>query len=105
MKVDSSNLLELRSQIISRNAELQGVNKPSPADGGGFGNVLTEALDSVKAVQAESSRAVEAFERGESHDVAGMMLARQKSSLAFQATLQVRNKVLSAYKDVMNMPV
>jgi flagellar hook-basal body complex protein FliE len=34
-----------------------------------------------------------------------MMLARQKSSLAFQATLQVRNKLLSAYKDIMNMPV
>jgi flagellar hook-basal body complex protein FliE len=33
------------------------------------------------------------------------MLARQESSIAFEATLQVRNKVLSAYKDIMSMPV
>ena len=105
MKVVSSNLLELRSQIISRNAELQGVKKPSEAAGAGFGNALTQAIDSVKVTQAEAAQATDAFERGDSQDVAGMMLARQKSSLAFQATLQVRNKVLSAYKDVMNMPV
>ncbi len=37
--------------------------------------------------------------------VASVMLAKQKASMGFEATLQVRNKLLSAYKDIMSMPV
>ncbi|KFL48993.1 flagellar hook-basal body protein FliE [Sphingobium sp. ba1] len=46
-----------------------------------------------------------AYERGEEVDIAKVMLARQESSIAFEATLQVRNRLLSAYKDIMSMPV
>jgi flagellar hook-basal body complex protein FliE len=45
------------------------------------------------------------YERGETTDIAAVMLAREKASVGFQATLQVRNKLLSAYKDIMSMPV
>jgi flagellar hook-basal body complex protein FliE len=47
----------------------------------------------------------QAFEAGEEVDVTKVMLAREKASLAFEATLQVRNKLLSAYKDIVSMPV
>jgi flagellar hook-basal body complex protein FliE len=103
VKIDPSKLLEIRAEILSRNAALAGVKEPSPT--ASFGGVLTQAVREVASTQADASAATNAFERGETHDVAGMMLARQKSSLAFQATLQVRNKLLSAYKDIMNMPV
>ena len=46
-----------------------------------------------------------AYERGETTDIAAVMLARQRASLGFEATLQVRNRLLSAYKDIMSMPV
>jgi flagellar hook-basal body complex protein FliE len=46
-----------------------------------------------------------AFERGEDVPLTDVVLSMQKSSLAFEATLQVRNKVLKAYEDIMNMPV
>jgi flagellar hook-basal body complex protein FliE len=55
--------------------------------------------------QEESGRITKAFEVGEEVDVTKVMLAREKSSLAFEATLQVRNKLLSAYKDIVSMPV
>ena len=45
------------------------------------------------------------YERGETIDIAKVMLARQQASVSFEATLQVRNKLLSAYKDIMSMPV
>jgi flagellar hook-basal body complex protein FliE len=45
------------------------------------------------------------YERGDTHDIVGVMIERQKASLGFEATLQVRNKLLSAYRDIMNMPV
>ena len=48
---------------------------------------------------------VESYERGETVDIAKVMLARQQASVGFEATLQVRNKLLSAYKDIMSMPV
>ena len=46
-----------------------------------------------------------AYERGEEIPLTDVVLAMQKSSLAFEATLQVRNKVLKAYEDIFNMPV
>ena len=46
-----------------------------------------------------------AYERGEVTDIAKVMLARQESSVAFEATLQVRNKLLSAYQEIMRMGV
>ncbi|MHB9880206.1 flagellar hook-basal body complex protein FliE [Pacificimonas sp. ICDLI1SI03] len=103
MKVDHSKLIEMRAEILARSAEFGAAKKPSGSEG--FGGIMSQAVDQVASMQSEAGKATDAFERGESQDIAGMMLARQKSSLAFQATLQVRNKVLSAYKDVMNMPV
>ena len=47
----------------------------------------------------------ESYERGETTDIAAVMLQREQASVGFQATLQVRNKLLSAYKDIMSMPV
>ena len=45
------------------------------------------------------------FELGIENDLTKVMIQKQLSSLGFQMTLNVRNKVLSAYKDIMNMPV
>ena len=103
MTIDTSKILQIRAQILERNAALSSAKKP--AEEGAFGNLLTQAVDGVTKAQAESAELSIAVQRGESMDVAAMMLARQKSSLSFQATLQVRNKLLSAYKDIMNMPV
>jgi flagellar hook-basal body complex protein FliE len=70
-----------------------------------FGAQMKEALGQVAKAQEESGRITKAFEVGEEVDVTKVMLAREKSSLAFEATLQVRNKLLSAYKDIVSMPV
>jgi flagellar hook-basal body complex protein FliE len=47
----------------------------------------------------------EAYDRGENVPLTDVVLSMQKSSLAFEATLQVRNKVMKAYEEIMNMPV
>ena len=72
---------------------------------GGFGQALNSALSQVNEMQARSSAVTEAYERGETTDIASVMLARQQASIGFEATMQVRNKLLSAYRDIMNMPV
>ena len=110
-------IIALRQQIIERNQLLQqlheakgaeqtgGVSAPTQPAGGGFADSLKSALDGVNATQSRASELSEAYERGEVTDIAKVMLARQESSVAFEATLQVRNKLLSAYQDIMRMGV
>ena len=74
-----------------------------PADG--FAGALHQALDGVNASQEKAASLSAGYERGEVTDIAKVMLARQEAGVAFEATLQVRNKLLSAYQDIMRMGV
>lgn len=71
-----------------------------------FGDLMTQAVNKVNDVQKTSSAMAEAYERGVAGvDITDVMVASQKASVAFQATVQVRNKLIDAYRDVMNMPI
>ena len=74
-------------------------------DQGRFGNFVTDALNEVNATAQESKVLKEAYERGEDVPLTDVVLSMQKASIGFEATLQVRNKLLRAYEDIMNMPV
>ena len=104
-------VMQLRQQILERNAALSRANDaPAAAPTGqtrpsSFASTFEDALKSVNQSQAQASELSAAYERGETVDIAKVMLARQQASVGFEATLQVRNKLLSAYKDIMSMPV
>jgi flagellar hook-basal body complex protein FliE len=107
-------VMALRQQILERNTALARANSaPSaptpveskPAGGPSFADTMSTALEKVNAGQQKASALTEQYERGETIDIAKVMLARQEASVGFEATLQVRNKILSAYKDIMSMPV
>tara|TARA_A100001391_G_C5057754_1_gene275184 strand:+ start:343 stop:705 length:363 start_codon:yes stop_codon:yes gene_type:complete len=105
-------IIALRQQIIERSKVLQDVHQPkteAPTEAASstpsFGDSLRSALDNVNAVQAESGRMTAAYERGEETDIAKVMLARQEAGVAFEATLQVRNKLLAAYQETMRMGI
>ena len=71
-----------------------------------FADLLSNAIGTVNEMQLESRNAQKAFEMGDkSLSLADVMVAKEKSGIAFEATIQVRNKVLDAYKQIMNMPV
>ncbi len=70
-----------------------------------FTDSVKNLLSKVNEVQVKSSSLQEAYQRGEDVPLTDVVLGMQKSSLAFEATLQVRNKVLKAYEEIMNMPV
>jgi flagellar hook-basal body complex protein FliE len=104
-------VLALRSQILERNAALAKAQQaPEPAGAtaakpASFASTFEDAFKKVNQAQAQAGALSEAYERGETIDIAKVMLARQQASVGFEATLQVRNKLLSAYKDIMSMPV
>ena len=105
--IDTASVMALRAQILQRSAGVGAVVAPPLASPAAprFDAAMADALKAVSAVQNDAGAASAAYERGDSHDLAGVMIARQKASIAFEATLQVRNKLLGAYKDVMSMPL
>jgi len=71
-----------------------------------FGDLLSNAVNSVNETQMKSSAMATAYEQGDpSVSLTQVMIQSQKSSVSFQALTQVRNKVVKAYEDIMNMPV
>ena len=71
-----------------------------------FGNILQDAVKSVNELQKDAGTKKTAFELGDrSVTLAETMIASQKSGIAFDATVQVRNKFVEAYKEIMSMPV
>ncbi|MFN0162070.1 MAG: flagellar hook-basal body complex protein FliE [Burkholderiales bacterium] len=76
------------------------------AAGGGFGQALARALESVNHAQAEANSLGRRFQLGdESVSLEETMIAMQKSSIGFQTVVQARNRLVSAYNDIMNMNV
>ena len=102
--IDTGSVLALRAQILARSSTLSHIAAPAVA-APKFDTAMQDALKSVSAVQEQAGAASAAYERGDSHDLASVMIARQKASIAFEATLQVRNRLLGAYKDIMSMPL
>lgn len=70
-----------------------------------FSDIVTQMVKSVDAKGQEASAKMTAVDLGKSDDLVGAMVASQTASLSFSAMVQVRNKVLSAYDDIMRMPV
>ncbi len=71
----------------------------------GFSDLVSSAVSQVNNLQLQSRQLQDAYDRGEQIALTDVVIGMQKSSIAFEATLQVRNKVLKAYEDILNMPV
>lgn len=99
---------QLLTQIRSMNAELQSplpgtVNAPEHS---GFGDLFKDAIQQVNETQMNSTSMKRDFETGTSDvSLAEVMIASQKADLSFRAMTEVRNKLVNAYQEIMNMPV
>lgn len=98
------------NQVLAqmRTMSIEASNKPSvsSAPSGEFAAMLKQSIDSVNQAQQYSSDMAQAFESGKPDvSLAEVMIASQKASVSFQAMLQVRNKLVDAYKDVMSLPM
>ena len=72
---------------------------------GGFNEALGRALTEVNALQLDAERAARTLASGKTVDMTEAVVTMEKASIAFQFALQIRNKLLEAYQDVMRMPV
>ncbi len=91
--------MALEAQSVGRNATGQQVGQD-------FGELLSSAIQTVNGIQKTSGELATRFDQGDrSVSLSDVMIARNKSSVAFEATVQTRNKLVEAYKELMNMPV
>ncbi len=98
----------LLGQIRALSAELNapGSKPAEPSSGPAFGSLLKQTIDSVNDTQQVAKQMKTDFEAGTTDaTLAEVMIASQKASLSFRAMAEVRNKLISAYQDIMNMPV
>lgn len=90
-------------RIMRDQARSTSVQAESAVD---FSSLLKDSIDKVNDTQQQANKLAQAFETGETDaSLAEVMISLQKASVSFQAMVQVRNKLVEAYKDVMNMPM
>ncbi len=95
-------LAEMRR--LAASAELRPV-EPA-AESRGFGELLKASMDAVNQAQTSAQDMAAALERGDaSVGLPEVMIALQKASLSFQAMTEVRNRLVTAYQEIMNMPI
>ena len=108
--MDISSIDQLKAALEassrSRAGAVPGAGDDAAKEVSAFGSALDKALSDVSAVQTESVKMQEAYQRGDpSVSLEQTMVSMQKSQVAFQATLTVRNRLVAAYTDIMNMQV
>ena len=85
---------------------VQKTNTASPTSQVSFSDALKSSLDQVNNMQLQSEKLGKDFAMGNDNvSLSDVMISGQKANIAFQATVQVRNKLVSAYQDMMNMQV
>lgn len=114
--ISVANMMAMRTAILDRNAALRNVAPAAPGStpsvGGvageqptSFASTLQAVVQKVNLNLEQEDVATEAYERGETTDIATVALLQARASVNFEATLQVRNKLLSAYQNIMSMQI
>ena len=96
-------LAEMRALAAEAGHKTDNANSAEQAD---FGALLKESIDKVNETQQAAKAAAESFEAGDPNaDLTEVMIAMQKASVSFKAMTEVRNKLVDAYREIMNMPI
>ncbi|MBF8745405.1 flagellar hook-basal body complex protein FliE [Pseudomonas putida] len=100
-------MLDMRAMQADAMSLPKATAAPELAEGqSSFADLLGQAIGKVDATQQASTQLANAFEIGKSGvDLTDVMIASQKASVSMQALTQVRNKLVQAYQDIMQMPV
>jgi len=98
---------EIRIGPLNPNLQLPEVPGPhksgEPGNGESFGQVLRDAISTTNDLQKQSNLEIQKLMTGETQDLHETMIAVQKADLSFQMMMQVRNKLLQAYQEIMRM--
>jgi flagellar hook-basal body complex protein FliE len=106
--MDSGGIDKVLSELRATSQAAAGktAQAPEAAEGASFGDALQNALAEVSAAQKDARQMAQSFSAGDPNvNLQDVMVNLQKANLSFQQMTQVRNKLVSAYQDIMNMQV
>jgi flagellar hook-basal body complex protein FliE len=108
--MDTAGIEQMLGVLQKTAQEAKGIKPASAAtptgEGAAFAQVLKGAIDKVNSAQQEATGMAENFAAGDtSKNLHEVITAMQTASISFQEMVQVRNRLISAYQDVMNMQV
>jgi flagellar hook-basal body complex protein FliE len=104
MALPISSLLPASVQQINPTNTIRSVGSAAQAgQSGGFGSMLEGAIQAVERPNQAANQAVQNFLNGDNEELHTVALATQTASLTFDLGLQIRNKIVSAYQEVMKM--
>ena len=104
---NSQNLIETgktASEIKSSQFDTS-LKTNSPADGKSFADTLKDAVGQVNTLQKESDKKMQELATGKTNNIPDVMIAAEKADIALRLMMQVRNKVIDAYQEIMKMQV
>lgn len=101
---NANRFLEAGGTRAASMADLNQAAKTNEA-GKTFADTLTEAIGQVNEIQKESDLKAQELATGKTDDIAGVMLASEKADIALRTMVQVRNKIIDAYQEIMRMQV
>jgi flagellar hook-basal body complex protein FliE len=97
--------IDLPVQSIQNNMPKSIGGSDGSSKGVSFGEFLNSAIKQVDGLQKESEKLNEALAMGLTDNLHQVMIASEKASIAMQFTMQVRNKIMDAYQEIMRMPI
>ncbi len=101
----------LLAQMRMMSSQAQGLSIKNSEDNAksseaGFSDLLKQSINEVNTQQADAKNLATSFEQGDKNvELSDVMISMQKANVSFQAMLEVRNKLVNAYQDIMNMQV
>ena len=102
--IDVTKILSDMQRLVSEAQNDQAARAGDAPDS--FSELLRSSVERVNDMQVSAAQTAEAFERNASEaSLPEVIIALQKANLSFQAMTEVRNRLVSAYQDIMNMPV
>lgn len=103
---DDVSIKQVEIELNRLREQLRGSTNAAPGEQGSFGEMLKEAISEVNQLSNAADSAIQQqLTAGESTDLHNTMIALEKADISFQLMMQIRNKIMRAYEEIMRMPL
>ena len=103
LTISNANRFLESANLDSKSVKLE--TTPSSEAGPSFADTLKDAVNNVNQMHLDADHKAQELATGKSDDIAGVMIATEKADIALRAMVQVRNKIIDAYQEIMKMQV
>lgn len=105
LTISGANRFLETGSLDSKSMKIDSPSSASQSTGPSFADTLTEAIGNVNQLHLEADQKAKQLATGKTDDVAAVMIATEKADIALRAMVQVRNKIIDAYQEIMRMQV